>query len=81
MTINNNGLISEFLRLIEESTKAETEKIIQKYQEEMTAQLEEARARIVAQAGVRMSEIMSIHDLGTTIRIEIVKRDSNHDQQ
>lgn len=62
-----------FLRFIEEETKAETEKIMKKYQELMNKDLSAARERIVASAGVRLSKMMTIHDLGTTIRIEIIK--------
>lgn len=72
-TIQNNPMAQAFLEFIEEETKLETEKIVKSYQEKMEADLELARSRIVAKAGVRLSELMSIQDLGRTVRIEITK--------
>ena len=67
-----------FLKFIEQETQAETVKIMKKYQEQMNKDLEEVRARIVAQAGVRLSSHMSMQDLGSTIRIEITKDTTTH---
>jgi hypothetical protein len=72
-TSQSDPLTKSFLRFIEEETKAETVKIMKHYQEKMNADLEAVRTRIVAQAGVRLSSMMSIEDLGRTIRIEITK--------
>lgn len=66
----------EFLKYIEEATQEETLKIMKKYQEMMNADLEAVRAKIVAQAGVRLSEMMTIQDLGRTVRIEIIKKET-----
>lgn len=74
-TVQNNLMAQAFLEFIEEETKLETEKIVKSYQEKMEADLELARSRIVAKAGVRLSELMSIQDLGRTIRIEITKKE------
>ena len=63
---------------IEQETQAETVKIMKKYQEQMNKDLEEVRARIVAQAGVRLSSHMSMQDLGSAIRIEITKDTTTH---
>ena len=68
-------MTESFLRFIEEETKAETIKIMEKYQKKMNEDLEAARARIVAQAGVRLSSMMSMQDLGRVIRIEITKQE------
>lgn len=75
-TMNESDLmVASLLRFIEEETAIETDKIIEKYKSKIHTEMEDARARIVAQAGVRLSEIMSIQDLGRTIRIEITKYD------
>ena len=71
--IQQNPMAQLFLKYIEEETKLETEKIMNTYKEKMNADLEAVRSRIVAKAGVRLSEHMSIQDLGTTVRIEITK--------
>lgn len=73
--VTANPMAREFLKYIEEEVKLETEKIMKSYQEKMELDLENARSRIVAKAGVRLSEMMSIQDLGRTVRIEITKVD------
>lgn len=70
-----DNLTKSFIHFIEEETKLETTKIMEKYQKLMNEDLETARARIVAQAGVRLSELMTVQDMGRTVRIEITKRE------
>lgn len=72
---DTNSMAQQFIKFIEEETKRETEKIVDRYKEQIEQDLEAVRARIVAQAGVRLSEIMTIENLGRTIRIEIIKRE------
>jgi hypothetical protein len=74
--ITDDPMARQFLKYVEEATKEETLKIMKKYQEQMNADLEAVRAKIVAQAGVRLSSVLSIQDLGRTIRIEIVKTET-----
>ena len=66
-----------FLDYIETATKEETIKIMKKYQKRMNEDLEAARAKIVAQAGIRVSSMMSMQDMGRVIRIEITKETTN----
>jgi len=73
--VSDNPLAKSFLQYIEEATKEETTKIIEKYKKQMESDLEAARAKIVAQAGVRLSEMMSIQDMGRIVRIEITKEE------
>lgn len=70
-----NPMARDFIRFIEEETKIETEKIMKKYQELMNKDLEAVHQKIVANASIRLSELMTIQDLGRTIRIEIIKRE------
>lgn len=72
---DGNSMAQSFIKFIEEETKRETEKIIDRYKEQIEKDLEAVRARIVAQAGVRLSELMTIQHDGRTIRIEIIKRE------
>lgn len=72
---DTNSMAQQFIKFIEGETKRETEKIVDRYKEQIEKDLEAVRARIVAQAGVRLSEIMTIENLGRTIRIEIIKRE------
>lgn len=74
-TVANSPLAQSLLKFLESETQKETEKIMKKYQDLMVADLEQARARIVAQAGVRLSELMTIQDMGRVVRIEIIKRE------
>lgn len=69
----SNPLADSFIKFIEQGTSEEAKKILEKHQEQMSKELEEAMSKVVAQAGVRLSEIMSIQDLGRTVRIEITK--------
>lgn len=71
----DNSIARDFMRFIEEETKAETEKIMKKYRDLMDADLKAAQQKIVANASIRLSEIMTVQDLGRTIRIEIIKRE------
>lgn len=72
---DTNSMAQQFVKFIEEETKRETEKIVDRYKEQIEKDLEAVRARVVAQAGVRLSELMTIQDNGRTIRIEIIKRE------
>ena len=72
-SVSNDPMAKEFLKYVEEQTKEETLKIMKKYQEKMNEDLEAVRAKIVAQAGVRLSSMMSMQDMGRVIRIEITK--------
>ena len=72
--VQEDPMAREFLKYIEEATKEETLKIIKKYQEQMNKDLEAVREKIVAQAGIRLSSMMSVEHYGQTIRIEITKR-------
>ena len=76
-SVSNDPMAKEFLKYVEEQTKEETLKIMKKYQEKMNEDLEAVRAKIVAQAGVRLSSMMSMQDMGRVIRIEITKRQPN----
>lgn len=75
---DSNSMAQQFIKFIEEETKRETDKIVDRYKEQIEKDLEQVRARIVAQAGVRLSELMTIENMGRTIRIEIIKREENH---
>ncbi len=70
---SNDPMAKEFLKYVEEQTKEEALKIMKKYQDKMNEDLEAVHAKIVAQAGVRLSSMMSMQDLGRVIRIEITK--------
>ena len=72
-SVSSDPMTREFLKYVEEQTKEETLKIMKKYQEKMNEDLEAVRAKIVAQAGVRLSSMMSMQDMGRVIRIEITK--------
>jgi len=73
--IKDNPLAQSLIKFLESETQKETEKIMKKYQDLMIQDLEQVRARIVAQAGVRLSEMMTIQDMGRVVRIEIIKRE------
>jgi len=75
--MSNDPLATEFLNYVEKYTQEETLKIMKKYQEKMNEDLEAVRAKIVAQAGVRLSSMMSMQDMGRVIRIEITRRQPN----
>jgi hypothetical protein len=69
----NDPFMSSFLKYIETATQEETEKIMESYKEKMITDLESARLDIIAKASIRLSEHMTVQDLGRTLRIEIVK--------
>lgn len=76
---NTNPFIKSFMDYLEEEVKKETIKIMDNYKEIMIADLDAVRATVVAKASVRLSDMMTIQDLGRTIRIEIIKREEpNH---
>lgn len=72
---SEDPLVKSFMRYIEEETKAETIKIMNSYKDKMSADLEAARQRIVASASLRLSQMMTVHDMGRTVRIEITKQE------
>lgn len=67
--------VKAFLDYLEEEVKKETTKVMDSYKEKMIADLEDVRASVIAKASVRLSDMMTIQDMGRTVRIEIIKRE------
>lgn len=72
------NLVEKIKEAVNSEISKEANQIFDRHKKEMNDEIERLRAGVIMRTVIRISESISFHDLGRTIRIDIIKNEKEN---